>query len=135
MFTGSCLYTLPEPDNLDWNKLFGAGFGWNHHENSVRFAWRAGGIAGGNGKNMVEVGAYSYLKGERFYPEAILQMEVGKPFTAEIIVENGIAEFWIDGAYLLEALPIGDAPKWGFLLGPYFGGNNPAPTDIEILIS
>jgi hypothetical protein len=121
-FTESCRYDIGA-EQADVNKLFGIGYLPHHHRNSVRFGWRYQ-HAGG----MVEVLAYWYHEGSRmFIPMGLVS--IGTPHVYVMRRHENMHQLYLDKTLLEIPVP---APRYGFLLRPYFGGNMTAPHDIEI---
>lgn len=116
-------------DDEDVNKLFGVAF-LRPHRNSARFGWRYDPAA-----KKIILYAYCYANGKReigdlctvvanhFYDCVIKIHRAGYDFI--VYNENGeeIAFEYYERA---------NANKLGWLLGPYFGGNRPAPHEITI---
>ena len=118
-FAENCLYDV---GSNHWNKLFGFGYGLDHHQNSVRIGWR-----GCNG--IIEIGAYSYVAGVRCYPIATVQFKPGIPVTLRLEMGFGWTRVYA-GGILLETIGVGGT--WGVLLGLYYGGVPVAPHDMDI---
>lgn len=129
IFKENCIYDLHDEDQYDVNKLFGLSYGY-HHINSARFGWRADG-------EKIQLSLYCYREGQR-YMKDICQLDTERTYTLEIKNEGTYYEFLISGntssfmAYGKITKP--QTPKLGYNLFPYFGGNEPAPHDIEILM-
>lgn len=132
----SMRYRLLDSENqYDINKIYGYGFGFNHHWNSIRIGW-----TWNLHTKKVDVYAYCYNEGVRDYSlihscgcAAKLMFDINRVKFAEgykwviVIVENNISYTkYVDA-------PINPA-NWGFRLFPYFGGQDTAPHDIEIKI-
>lgn len=123
-FDEGCYYPRIDANSMDLNKLFGAG-AWNHHKNSVRFAWRPD----FKQKNVIEIWAYWYEDKKR---------EMKK-------IRNVWINSWED--YKIKKTPDGfvftvgtkslyidfspPQPFW-IRLWPYFGGDNTAPNTMTI---
>lgn len=122
-FTESCRYDIGA-EQADVNKLFGIGYFPHHHKRSVRFGWRYD-LAGG----MIEVVAYWYMRGERYFLPMGL-VSIGSPHVYVIRRHENMHQLYLDNRPPLE-LPV-PGSHWGYLLRPYFGGNMTAPHDIEI---
>lgn len=127
-FTPSCRYLLSKEDQTDWNKLFGFCFGIRGvHRDSARFAWRYN-----FDHDTIEIAAYKYVDGFRTWNK-IKEIHVGKEHTFEITRQaDGLVAFYIDGIFLhYDYIDQNDKTAYG--CGLYFGGNNRAPHDIEII--
>jgi hypothetical protein len=124
IFSDSCLYDLKSTDQLDWNKLFGIGYFPSHHRNSIRFVWRAVG-------DKIEIAAYMYhnkiLKIIYMY-----KVTPGLPYDFSIRINQK--------GYILSvgsktiAVSANNKKFFGYYLRPYFGGNQKAPHDMDIII-
>lgn len=123
----SCQYQLDEPDQLDWNKLFGIGFFPGHHVASYRFAWRWLEAMG-----KIELAAYWYQNGKRhWFP--ITTVKLMEPIELKIQYQAGNIEFKTSTGNSF--VTSGKWPWIGYKLGLYFGGNKTAPHDIKIQIT
>jgi hypothetical protein len=129
-FTESCRYDIGPEDQGDINKLFGIGYFTlrkltMHHYNSVRFGWNYD----LENKN-IRIFAYWYNKGERM-SNYITSVEIGQSH-----------DFLIAGLDIGHVLEVGEVEKFvnvpskslGYLLHPYFGGNQKAPHDMTIYV-
>ena len=145
-FTESCRYRFGTDDDADVNKLFGIAFitwgsfwfvlksyykvlvtlDWSrrkslHHYNSIRWGWRYDALSGN-----IELLEYCYIKGVRHIN-----------YITYFIMNNQY-ELWADkrmfGGWSLHYDYVYLMPEtWlCYELHPYFGGNNPAPHDMEI---
>lgn len=129
IFTESCLYDLHNEDQYDINKLFGLSY-MHHHIDSARFGWRADG-------DKIELSLYCYRDGERHMKE-ICHLDTGKTYTLAIKNIGNYYEFLVSSdtssfmAYAKVTKPI--TVTLGYKLWPYFGGNEPAPHDMEIMM-
>jgi hypothetical protein len=127
IFSKSCLYEIAGPDQFDVNKLLGLSYGF-HHNNSARFGWRADG-------DSIEISAYCYKNKKRLI-RAIRNVNVETMYIFMIQNFGGYYELTImsDTGDLIGYAKI-SKPKtteFGYKLFPYFGGNVPAPHDMEI---
>ena len=132
MFTESCLYDLKDEDQGDVNKLFGYSIGL-HHNNSVRFGWRA------NLKNRtIEIVAYEYRDKVRLVTP-ICEVKLNEPYKFDIHY-NGYGQVMY-GVYdkdgfqvmgIVNPLQLKHKYNFGYTLGIYFGGNEKAPQDITL---
>lgn len=106
-FNSSCVYITDDKNNQnDWNKLFGYSRGI-HHFNSVRVGWRWN-----PSKQKIEIAEYYYINGERIVVPIDMSIEFEKEYSYILHFDNGC--------------------KLGYLLFPYFGGNESAKNDITI---
>ncbi len=128
IFDSTVIYTTIDKSNqADINKLYGASdAGTHHHENSARFGWRWK-------NNAVEIFAYYYVNKERksvFLGNATIGKE---DFYALSVEENHYVFQFNDQKTIVERYS--NAPGFdGYLLYPYFGGDEVAPHDIRIHI-
>jgi len=125
-FTNSCIYTLPNSDQEDINKLFGFSCGM-HHKNSARFGWSYI-------NNKIQLWAYYYNDTQR-YNTYITSLELNKPYQLYLNALESYYEFLVEHDYAVVArikVPRKNKKTIGYNLWPYFGGNNSAPHDIKI---
>lgn len=129
-----------EEDDFDVNKLIGFGF-VNlhklpmHHYESVRIGW-----LWNPEKHKVDLYAYQYSKGTRI-SHFLYSVKLGIPFEVEIVSSN-VAFYLIIRNKYDNLTPTTEFSLTrqvcypiAYLLGPYFGGNEKAPHNIEIFIS
>ena len=124
MFTDSCRYDIGENDQADVNKLFGIGYFPSHKITSVRVGWRWDIQAG-----KIELLAYyRWTYGMQFKP--IGHVDTNQWINMEIIQTWEYHEINIQDmpktTVFIEPSPV------GYLLRPYFGGNQTAPHDMTI---
>lgn len=122
-FHPSCKYLLGA-DQSDWNKLIGIGFFPHHQRNSYRFGWRYSPERG-----MVEIGAYWYQEGQRM-DYAICHVPFNRMIRFSLHYQDGLIIWKVgeDAGHITR----GAWPWLGYKLGPWFGGNRPAPHDMKI---
>lgn len=131
-FDFNCKYNLNDDDQFDVNKLFGVSFGWVHKE-SARFGWRFDPKS-----NLFHLYAYYYIKG---IPEfkLIASCVATKKYTCILAIENSYYCFYVlnekDQQVAVEPIHNFHSRKFAFLLGPFFGGNNPAPHKMTLEIN
>ena len=128
-FSISSKYDLQGDDQADHNKLFGLTYG-KVHRNSARFGWRYD-----LRKNKFILSAYCYLNGERVMEdlcEAVGNhwydchiITIGNAYIFRVMNENG-------DILCTEHINKGHNKDIAWLLGPYFGGNQPAPVEMNI---
>ncbi len=126
VFDPSCVYDLVSNDRDDWNKLFGVCSLRGPHHTSYRFGWRY------NAKtDLIELAAYWYQRGVRGWFK-LGEVSHSRPYNMQIKRKNKGVEWVINGqrGFALG----GELPLIGWKLGPYFGGNNPAPKNMQIEI-
>ncbi len=126
----NCLYHLGTPDDSDVNKLFGFSIGLtNHHNNSIRIGWNCQ-----KNNGTISLFAYWYNNKKR----NIMYLKDIKPNTfhncsIEILPYGTLIT--LDG--ILYPIDYITKLKWhylGFLLKPYFGGNEKAPQNMVLYI-
>tara|TARA_Y100001938_G_scaffold143057_1_gene215243 strand:- start:3379 stop:3813 length:435 start_codon:yes stop_codon:yes gene_type:complete len=107
-FTDSCRYEYNNPQLTEQiNKLFGFGALW-HHRSSVRIGWRYS-----PKKDNIKLYTYKYIQGVRF-EKHFDTVKIGQYNKLRIKAHRS---YWL-----------------GKFLFPYFGGKEPAPHDIKILL-
>jgi hypothetical protein len=127
-FDSSAIYTTKDPSNQnDINKLYGFSDDDSaHHLYSARFGWRWS-------DNALRLFSYVYNSGIR------TSKELG---TVQIGVQNNCSIKVTEGHYIFSLNNIADTvlrtstteTGIGYKLYPYFGGDETAPHDINILI-
>jgi hypothetical protein len=138
-------YTLPYPDNRDWNK--GGGLSYRmltNHEHSIMWGWRWNAE-----KNEHEVCMYAHLDGVRKVgkshtaPPDVQDKEVAYevPFGIECLItlkiENGkyLMGFSVPGRPVNYcALTYTHREGWARCIGAWFGGNRQAPQNMTLYI-
>lgn len=136
-FTESCRYRFGTEDDADVNKLFGIAFiTWGsfwfviknlfkgkfkalHHYNSIRRGWRPDMLSG-----RIEMIDYRYVNGERIIQYSY-SIDVNQKYSVSL---KKIGDLWLLDGVLYKA----PNTLLCYELRPYFGGNNPAPHDMEI---
>lgn len=126
-FSKECLYDLGNDNNQDINKLFGLGFGFNHHIQSFRIGWNCE-------KQNDKIQLFSY-----YYNDSIRKMEyicdinVDEVYDCYIYFDRASNRIFVDISQ--ESFNINnsydfrfkDCKRWGFYLFPYFGGDECSP--------
>ncbi len=127
-FDSSAIYQSLLPINqYDINKLYGfSDNNADHHQFSARFGWRWS-------DNALRLFAYVYNNGIVISKE-LGSVTIGKEVNCSIKVGEAIYTFIIDE--ITEYLPRSSTTSLakGYLLYPYFGGDELAPHDINIWI-
>lgn len=129
IFDSSAIYQTKLISNQnDINKLYGvADCGTHHHENSARFGWRWNG-------ETVEILAYYYVNKVRKSVK-LGNAGIGQENRYVISVEGNQYVFQYNEK-VTKVERHCDSPEFdGYLLYPYFGGDETAPHDISIHIS
>ncbi|MDX5348192.1 MAG: hypothetical protein LPJ89_03645 [Hymenobacteraceae bacterium] len=127
-FDSSAVYKTSTKENqADINKLFGTSdCGSEHHMNSARFGWRWY-------KEQLEIHAYTYVNGKRS-SKFISVVQIGKPYVYEVQFEKNRYNFILDDQKVtMPRSCSGDVE--GYMLYPYFGGDEQAPHDIKIILN
>lgn len=133
MFFFDSKYDLPDGDQEDHNKLFGVAFG-GVHKHSARFGWRYS-----PDKKKFILSAYVYTNGNRIM-EDLCVCVANHWYQCDIHLDGPEYLFtvWNDKGSMLGSLIGGThitktgSRMFSFLLGPYFGGNRPAPQKLSI---
>ena len=126
-FDNSAIYQTINPDNqYDINKLYGFSEGWNHEYNSARIGW-----AWNDGA--LRLYAYAYNNGVRESKE-ITRVAIGVDINCSIAVSGYNYVFTVNGTVVTLARAASTLVASGYQLYPYFGGDEVAPHDINILI-
>jgi hypothetical protein len=127
-FDSSAIYrTINSSDQFDINKLY--GFSDNnagHHLYSARFGWRWSDFA-------LRLFAYVYNNGVRTSKE-LGKVEIGTENSCSIKVDSSRYIFSLNNVTDTMLRSSTTAKAEGYKLYPYFGGNETAPHDINILI-
>lgn len=122
-FDDSCRYNIGK-DQGDINKLFGIAYFPHHHKNSVRIGWNYQPET-----NKIRLYAYWYINGVRGW-HYMHSVKIGKYVFITIRIHRPTHFIDIQGKKFL----VDCKGSFGYLLGPYFGGNQTAPHDINIEI-
>ena len=134
-FYSGCEYDFGDIDQLDINKLFGISYGM-HHKNSARFGWRWN-----VEKKMIEILAYVYVDGVRVTEDGadlhIAYVFPGIGYEYDIEVTDTHYIFTINSSLFSDPKVVKiehdmHLTWWGYMLFPYFGGNEVAPQTVYI---
>lgn len=126
LFTDSCMYTIDKQDQGDINKLFGIGYWPHHHQNSVRFGW--------NYLKADDINIYAYWYRDCLrYSKLIGTVKIGMRHTFVIMPSEKWHNLQVQGRGIACTVPV-PGSRYGYHLGPYFGGNQVAPHDITIMM-
>lgn len=134
MFFFDSKYDLPDGDQEDHNKLFGVAFG-GVHKHSARFGWRYS-----PDKKKFILSAYVYTNGNRIMEDLCVCVANHWYQCDLVIVDTSMGKYYQFLVYDERGQSLADGygikkrgqSFFGFLLGPYFGGNRPAPNRISI---
>ena len=124
----SCIYSTVNPVNqADINKLYGFSDANTHHQvNSARLGW--------NWLNgQMHIHAYCYAGGVRYYSE-LGTVPLNTPFDCSIEVLPSAYIFTLNGHKDTLSRGTSDALAKGYMLQPYFGGDEPAPHEMKVKI-
>jgi len=128
-FDSTAIYTSVSDENqYDINKLYGfSDNGDTHHNFSARFGW-----SWTNGKLWLY--AYTYNNAKRFSKE-LTAITIGQEAACSIKITGPTYQFFVNGTLLAEMSRAAATPKGkGYMLYPYFGGDEKAPHDVNIWI-
>ena len=122
-FDDSCRYNIGK-DQGDINKLFGVGYFPHHQRNSVRIGWNYHPET-----DKIRLYAYWYINGVRdwLYMDSV---NIGEYVYLSIYINRGTHLIDIKE----KTFVIVSKGSFGYLLGPYFGGNQTAPHNINLEI-
>lgn len=130
-FDESCRYDLQSDDQFDINKLIGIGYLPGHHKESARFGWRYW-----TERKEIELSAYCYVNGRRVIKH-ICFCEIGKEYRIKLQVLATSYYFDVCEPGIVQPCGItlvkyDHNKKFKYRLGPFFGGNRPAPRTMKI---
>jgi hypothetical protein len=125
-FNSTGIYSLPEEDQMDINKLFGFSVGM-HHTNSARFGWNCSGYK-------INLYSYCYINGERM-STFLRSIDIDKEYQLELVDAKDKYIFTVIRnssklTYTIAKPEIKSSISYN--LWPYFGGNCPAPRNVDI---
>ena len=147
LFDTSCKYHIDGEDMEDINKLFGISYvPWymaplamfssvflslfrnQHHNDSARYGWRYN-----ENLNKIELFAYCYVDGKQIR-ELITTVQFNQFHHMQINTTPTFYSFIVkkDGFEVTTQVQHNNSKKFGYPLGIYFGGNQPAPKTITI---
>ena len=127
-FNNSAIYQTVDPNNQpDINKLYGfSDNNQEHHTNSARIGWRWH-------NNQLELLAYIYnntVQTDKFITAVPLNQEIN----CSIKAEGNLYTFKVNNTTVTMPRVSTTAGAVGYQLYPYFGGDEPSPQEIKILI-
>jgi hypothetical protein len=127
-FDSTAVYQTKEVNNQeDINKLY--GFSDNsaqHQQFSARLGWNWA-------REALRLYAYIYNNGERSSRE-ITSIQIGTEYNCSIKVSGGHYDFSVNNSIVEMPRSSTGTKAVGYKLYPYFGGDEPAPHDINIWI-
>lgn len=121
-FTDSCRYSIGE-DQADINKLFGIGYPPHHHNTSIRVGWNYDDDFG-----TIRLFSYWYHNWSRDWTY-LCSVDINKPIDITMEISKDRHSIIVNDIRHDIMIP---NKRIGFLLRPYFGGNQKAPHDITI---
>lgn len=128
MFSVDSKYDLGDIDQLDWNKIFGISYKFSPLESSARFVERYN-----INKGVFEVAAYIH-RGIGVEPEVVWLANLVANWKYNLLLQIEPTEYVFcvikketNSILSRTAIPKKHNKKSGFLLGPYFGGNETSP--------
>ncbi len=129
MFNETVVYENLDPVNQeDINKLFGFSDCSSHHQNnSARFGWRWF-------NNEIQIFAYCYAENERAWRQVGV-VEMNESNNYRIVAEEQEYIFWLneDSVQMKRGKCDGNGGL-KYKLYPYFGGDETAPHEVQIMI-
>ncbi|MFN4007130.1 MAG: hypothetical protein ACK4HE_06445 [Chitinophagaceae bacterium] len=127
-FDSDCRYLTVNPNNqADINKLFGfADNNMVHHAYSARIGWRWY-------QNKMELLGYIYNDSVRTY-QFISQVPIEQNNRCVIAVHGNQYVFAVNGTRISMPRMASTARGYGYVLYPFFGGDEPAPQTMHIYI-
>lgn len=129
IFLYGCNYDLPgEKDDADVNKLFGISYSLDPKKESARFGWKWE-----NGK--IWIGWFIHHNHQMEFGK-ICECPLGFIFDYEIIIGDNTYFFKVtqpsNGLEYIAQIKKEHQRKAAYSLNPWFGGDQPAPHDMEI---
>jgi hypothetical protein len=127
-FDSTCRYQTKNPRNQDdINKLMGfSDNGMMHHQNSARVGWRWK-------KEKIELFAYCYAEGVRSFVK-LGDVAIGDKARLMIKLSPLGYEFQYKRVSTIMSRGVTGSSINGYLLYPYFGGDEPAPHTMKLWI-
>jgi hypothetical protein len=128
-FDESAVYETKTAENqYDINKLMGfSDLNSHHQDNSARFGWRWA-------EGSLQVFSYVYVDGERI-SDYLGDVPLNQDVEFQLLLTHDSYLFSINGQEAV-GVPRQSSQSKGlaYMLYPYFGGDEPAPQDINIMI-
>ena len=129
-FYADTAYESVTPANqFDINKLTGfsdCGAVFSNHNNSARFGWNWDPIT-----KMIKLHAYTYVNGDRQY-SYIKSVPLKTVVTLSLTLDGYFYIFQADAVTVKMPRHCDSNRAWGWLLFPYFGGDETAPHNMHI---
>ncbi|MEN7549304.1 hypothetical protein AAG747_15375 [Rapidithrix thailandica] len=126
-------YHLGNHNQKDWNKFPGIVWGLNPQKFSARFGWRYLPESG-----TWEIGYYVHDGDKQaIYPEVankhVLECHRGLPYRLKIVDDGEAYHFYVQGKHYHTVSKQQKTPWYGYRVGPYFGGDEVAPTELWVI--
>lgn len=126
IFHKNCWYDYKDDNSWDINKLYGYSLGY-HKKNSIRIGWRPDFYI----KNKIDLFVFTHNDGVISFDE-IGSVWTDKMNYIKISNYKTIYKVYFNGEEKWSG--IFNHCRFGYMLYPYFGGNNKAPQTMEIEI-
>ncbi len=128
----NCVYQLDKGDQYDWNKLTGISFNpLNPAQNAIMVGWRWNPTI-----NKVQVCAYFNVNGTIVSPEIVLGpiLNANPTDLVNFEINYNKVTIWVGNEKIEVDVPKALKKSYltSFRIQPYFGGNRPAPNDLEL---
>ncbi|MFT4032632.1 MAG: hypothetical protein QM669_09450 [Siphonobacter sp.] len=133
-FDSSCIYTLNNEDQDDWNKVIGVGFVGAknqdfdtapHQVDGARVGWRWNPTRG-----VIELAAYIYVSGT-LTSFKVAETAINQPTELSIKIDYDQKTYRVMGG---DPVYFTHNKRLGYRTGLYFGGNQVAPHNIRVKI-
>jgi len=130
-FDRNCWYERDEVEYTGINKIYGLGYGLNHHKNSIRLGWQPD--FEDDCKKKIIIYAYWYDQSvDGYQKKEIGKVDISQVFESKIeIHRNKYNVILFENNYEIKKT---HHKRWGMWLKPYFGGKSKAPNKMSIFI-
>jgi len=142
MFTEKSKYIIPNENQLDWNKGSGSSNElFTNFKNSAMWAWRWN-----TKKNVFQCTGYFHKNDKRYYAEnyfsgKVFEIEPNHKFDVYFYKKTKQSQYQImfrdmnsDNTVIYD-MQYDNLKSWNRNIGAWFGGNEAAPSDVEIYFS
>lgn len=127
LFDSTCIYQTRKAENqADINKLLGFSDNSSHHSNSARFGWRWN-------RDRIELLAYCYADGKRSF-QLLGNLAIGERADLYVGLRPEFYEFQMNGETTLMKRTVTGTTINGYMLYPYFGGDETAPHTMRVAV-